>query len=275
MPWFVSSGGARIWYEEHGSGPELVLLHGWCMSSAVWRLQYETLSSRFRIIAPDLRGHGNSDKSANGYNFDGFADDLDGLFRHLGLSRALLAGWSLGAQVALQACSRLSGRLAGLVLISGTPRFTATVDFPYALGAIEAEGMGIKVRRNMGRALQGFMTRMFASGELDDTALAEKVQGILGAIALPDPDMAFQSLLSLASADMRPLLSAIQLPTMILNGDQDRICLPQASDYLAGNIPYSEHVVISGCGHAPFLTHCIEFNEHLKHFSRRIFEHGA
>ena len=275
MPWYDNDDGSRLWYEDHGSGPVLVLVHGWCMSSAVWRFQFETLASSFRVIAPDVRGHGKSEKTVDGYHFAGFAADIAALFRHLDISHALLAGWSMGAQVALQACPLLSDRLSGLALISGTPRFTATEDFPHALGALEADGMGVKVRRNMGRALAGFMTRMFAAGELDDSELAVQVHDVLNSIVLPDPDMAFQSLHSLATADMRSLLPALDVPTLIINGDQDRICLPPASDYLASSIASSEHVVIHGCGHAPFLTHSGQFNEYIECFGRRIFEHGT
>lgn len=275
MPWYDNDNGTRLWYEDHGSGPVLVLLHGWCMSSAVWRYQMEPLGRTFRVIAPDLRGHGKSHTTTDGYHFEGFAADLAALFRLLDLRGVLLAGWSLGAQVALLASSRLTDRLAGLALISGTPRFTAAEDFPHALGASEADGMGIKVRRNMGRALDGFVSRMFAPDELDDSDLAEQVQHLLAAIPLPDPDMAFQSLLSLATADMRALLPGIQLPTLVINGDQDRICLPQASGYLADRIVSSEHVVLQGCGHAPFLTRSAQFNEYIVAFVRRIFEHAG
>jgi pimeloyl-ACP methyl ester esterase len=274
MPWYENKSGLRLWYEDHGSGPVVVLVHGWCMSSAVWRFQYETLASSFRLIAPDLRGHGKSEKTADGYHFEGFAADIEDLFSHLNIHGALLAGWSLGAQVALQACSRLGLRLSGLALISGTPRFTAAEDFPHALGAVEADGMGVKVRRNISRALDGFTSQMFAPGELDDSILAGQIQELLATIPLPDPDMAFQSLLSLATADMRWLLPGIQVPALIINGDRDRICLPQASEYLARSIDSSEHIVIHECGHAPFLTHSKQFNDCVSGFGRRIFEHG-
>ena len=275
MPWYINDNGSRLWYEDCGSGPVLVMVHGWCMSSAIWRFQMETLSSAFRVIAPDLRGHGVSDRTKDDYHFEGFAADIAALFRHLDITKALLAGWSLGAQVALLACTRLTGHLSGLIVISGTPRFTAAEDFSHALGAVETDGMGVKVRRNIGRALDGFTARMFAPGELDDSVLAGRIRELLASIPLPDPDMAFQSLLSLALADMRPLLPGIHLPTLIVNGDQDRICLPQASEYLAACITSSEHVVFQRCGHAPFLTHCNQFNKHIVTFCRRILEHAA
>ena len=272
MPWYENESGVRLWYEERGTGPALVLLHGWCMSSAVWSFQLEQLSGIFRVIAPDLRGHGRSERSGDGYSFEKFAADIAALFRHLDLRQAILAGWSLGAQVALLASPLLRERLAGLALISGTPRFTATDDFPHALDEAEASGMGLKVRRNIGRALEGFTRRMFAAGELDDEALAGRIRALLATVPLPDPEIALASLQALATADMRSLLPETDLPTLIISGDIDQICLPQASKYMAQRIQSSCHVVLQGCGHAPFLAHSRQFNEEISSFGRRIFE---
>jgi len=274
MPWYVNDEGQRLWYEEQGSGPALVLLHGWCMSSVVWRFQLETLSRSFRVIAPDLAGHGKSEKAAGGYGFEGFSADIAALLRHLDLSGAILAGWSLGAQVALLACSRVRERLSGLVLISATPCFVAGDDFPHALEKAEVDGMAVKVRRNIARALNGFSQLMFAAGELADTALTDRVAALLASIPLPETDTALQTLQALAGADMRHLLSKIDLPTLIINGERDSICLPGASAYLARMIGSSSRIVFDACGHAPFLTRHEEFDQSIINFSRRTFEYG-
>lgn len=270
MPWYPNDGGERLWYEERGEGPAIVLVHGWCMSSAVWRLQIESLSGSFRVIAPDLRGHGASERSAAGYCLEAFSADIAALFRRLDLADALLAGWSLGAQVALQAFAQLRGRLAGLALISATPRFVATADFPWALAAVEAEGMDLKLRRNAARAWEGFIARMFAPGELDDPLLSVRIRDLIAALPTPEAGVALQSLRALAEADARDLLADIDLPTLILNGDRDVICLPGASDYMAQRITSCEHVILHGCGHAPFLTRGPEFDPLLAEFSRRV-----
>ncbi len=274
MPWCNLKSGRRLWYEDHGEGPLLVLLHGWCMSSAVWRFQFETLGRTFRVIAPDLRGHGQSEAASDGHDFAGFSADVVELFQHLDLHDAVLAGWSLGAQVALLAYAGLRERLCGLVLISGTPRFVAADDFPYGLGTVEIAGMGVKVRRNPVKALQGFMADMFADGERGIHEQDERIRQILGAIPLPDKQVAVQALKALEEADMRGVLPAIDLPTLILHGDQDRICLPGASAYMARHITASSHVAFNGCGHVPFLTQCNEFNDAMSSFSRRSFEQG-
>lgn len=274
MPWYANESNDKLWYEDQGTGPVLVLLHGWCMSSTVWRPQLDGLSATFRVIAPDLAGHGRSMCSSGAYGFADFAADITSLFRHLDLQRALLAGWSMGGQVALLASTHLKERLAGLVLVATTPRFTATADFPWGLAPVEATGMALKLRRNATRALDGFTARMFAAGELDDPAQALQIRALLAAVPIPDTNVALQSLQALVDADMRDLLPLIDLPTLVINGDRDIICRPEASDYLAQQISSSSRVIMHGCGHAPFLTRGREFDTCLDDFSRRVHDLG-
>lgn len=270
MPWYNNSSGDSLWYEERGSGPAIVLIHGWCMSSAVWQFQLESLARSFRVIAPDLRGHGRSAPSSDGCDVDAYVVDIAELYRQLGLGETLLVGWSLGAQIVLQSLEQLREKVAGVGLISGTPRFTATADFPWALGAIEADGMAVKLRRNTARALEGFVGRMFTPDELDDPALSARIMDLLAAIPVPETAIALQSLKTLVEADMRSILPGIDVPTLIINGERDVICLPGASDYMARIILDCQHVVMPGCGHAPFLTQSRAFDNALTDFRRRI-----
>jgi pimeloyl-[acyl-carrier protein] methyl ester esterase len=130
MPWYAGNSGSRLWYEDRGTGTPIVFLHGWCMSSAVWRLQREGLTDSFRVITIDLPGHGISTPPLGGFHLNGCAGDIAGFFEYLDLHNALLAGWSLGSLIALESCVLLRERLFGLVLISATPRFTHGDGFP-------------------------------------------------------------------------------------------------------------------------------------------------
>lgn len=270
MPWFENNDGNRLWYEDQGDGPVIVLVHGWCMSSAVWQRQIELLSMSFRVVAPDLRGHGRSQGRFAGYATSDFANDLAALFRHLNITGSLLAGWSMGGQIAMEVLPLLEGRVVGTALISSTPCFTANETFPHGLSRVEADGMALKVRRSISRALEGFRGLMFAAGELDERPLADEVGRILSEVAVPDADASLGSLQALAEADMRPLLVAVQLPTLVVWGDQDRICLPAASEYLHEHICSSQPELFTGCGHAPFLTRPERFAAVLADFFRRI-----
>jgi pimeloyl-[acyl-carrier protein] methyl ester esterase len=272
MPWYENRKGETLWYEERGAGSPVVLLHGWGMSSAVWKYQLDGLAGSFRTLAPDLRGHGRSNTVCGSMSFAGFVDDLTDLLEQLKLSNVVLVGWSMGAQIAMQACAGLSGRLSGMVLVSATPRFTASEDFPYALAVKEAGGMRLKVQRNAQRALDGFYARLFAEGELENHPLSSEISELLSSISPPDTGSVLEALDSLAQADMRQYLSFITVPTLILNGSLDRICLPQASQYLKEHISAAEQVVFPGCGHAPFLTQSQIFNAELVRFIRSVYE---
>jgi pimeloyl-[acyl-carrier protein] methyl ester esterase len=160
--------------------------------------------------------------------------------------------------------------LAGLVLVSATPRFTAGDDFPHGLAAKEAEGMGLKVQRNLGRALEGFYGLLFAAGERENHPSALEIADLLSSIPSPDHTAVLDALAALARTDMRPLLPAIAKPTLILNGALDRICLPQASSYLKEHIADAEQKVFSDCGHAPFLTSSHQFNNEIIRFARSV-----
>ncbi|QEM68170.1 alpha/beta fold hydrolase [Geobacter sp. FeAm09] len=273
MPWYEGFGGERLWYREQGEGPALVLVHGWCMSSAVWRFQFDQLSAGgFRVIAPDLRGHGDSPQGSAGCRREVFVADVAALFRHIDLRGALLAGWSLGTQVAIGAVPLLRERLAGVALICGTPCFTSRVDFPHGLAPVEAEGMALKVRRNLKRALEGFCARMFAPGELDASGRADEIRALVAGVSAPETEVALQSLAALAAADVRPELAAIDRPTLVISGELDPICPSAASAYMAQRLSACRPVVYAGCGHAPFMTRCDEFNAQLADFSREV--HG-
>jgi pimeloyl-ACP methyl ester esterase len=270
MAWHATNSGSRLWYEERGAGTPIVFIHGWCMSSAVWCMQQEGLSDSFRVITIDLPGHGHSSPPVGGFHLEGCALQLAGFFESLGLHDALLAGWSLGSLIALEAFAFLRDRLSGLVLIAGTPRFTQGADFHYGLSRPEVDGMTRKVQRSLHRALDGFTALMFASGELDDPSLTLLVHKLLSTVPMPTTDVALQALDALLETDLRDRLALIDLPTLVLNGDCDVICLPQASEYMAQRILSARQFVFAGCGHAPFLTQSNLFNENLKEFRRMV-----
>ncbi|OGU13519.1 MAG: hypothetical protein A2076_16460 [Geobacteraceae bacterium GWC2_53_11] len=275
MPWYENRHGEKLWYEDRGAGCPVVLVHGWCMSSAIWAYQFDDLPASMRLIAPDLRGHGRSREITANLDFGRFAEDLVDLFEALDLSQVVLVGWSMGAQVALQASAGLSGRLAGLVLVSATPRFTASAEFPHGLNDSEVRGMRLNVQRNPKRALDRFYSRLFTEGELERHDLAQEIKRLLSELVAPDTAAVLDALDALAGADMRNLLAAVSLPTVIVNGAQDRICLPEASLFLKTHITGAVQTLFPGCGHAPFLTHRHEFNDIIIGFVRSICGQNA
>lgn len=273
MPFLQTSAGGQIWYQQQGSGRTLLLIHGWCMSSAVWKFQQEVLASRYHVVTFDLRGHGRSTVPTVGMGgFDGYAADLVELVQSLAVHNLVVVGWSLGAQVLLRAYAELENLLSGLVLVGATPRFTAAPHFPYGLPSKEAEGMRLKVRRNLERALSGFHRQLFVEGEVCEPQQLEQIAAVLAAVEAPSSQAALDGLDALMTAEMLHESARISCPVLLLHGEQDGICLPQASSWLAQAIPHSRRIVYPACGHAPFLSRPCQFNNDLSQFVEGLYD---
>jgi len=258
-----------IWYDEQGTGRPVLFVHGWCMSSAVWGLQQAAVAAEHRFLALDLRGHGRSLVSeAHAGGFSGYAEDIVSLAEQLNLNDLVVVGWSLGAQALLKACPCLRARIDALVLVGGTPRFSASSDFPHGLPPHEAQAMRIKVRRNIDRALEGFQRNLFVTGELDDPATAQQVACVLAQIVPPSTSEALTGLQALMEEEVLEEATLVSCPTLLIHGELDRICLPGASRWLEQAIPGSRRSSYSGCGHAPFLSCSQQFNQELLTFIR-------
>lgn len=270
MPFLETADMLTIHYKEAGIGPPLVLVHGWAMSGRAWRFQDE-LASLCRVITVDLRGHGRSSASPGRCGLGEFTADLALLFDRLGLSRATIVGWSMGAEVALAAFPALHKRLAALVFVGGTPCFTAGDDYPHGLPEEETRGLALRLRRNYQKTMGEFFKRMFAEGELTREQENRIAREIIMGGRLPDPETAQAALSTLAGADLREVLPTIDLPVLLVHGGADSICLPAASQFMAERLSHARLTVLEGVGHAPFLSRPAEFNELIRNFLREVY----
>ncbi len=261
----------EIWYKQAGNGPPVLFVHGWCMSSAVWQLQMEGLSSRYRTISIDLRGHGKSPlQPVTG--FSDYAADIAAVVNEFDLQNLVLVGWSMGGQAVLKSWPLLRQRVAGLVLVGTTPRFSASQDFPHALPLKDAQGMGLKLRRNLAGTLQGFQQSMFAAGELETAQQEALANSVLDQVELPGSEAALAGLDALMNEELFSEVEQLDCPVLLIHGDQDQICLPQASAWLADRIAGNQRIIFQGCGHAPFLSRPEQFNQHLLQFLDGIYD---
>jgi pimeloyl-[acyl-carrier protein] methyl ester esterase len=267
MPIIETPAGVGLHYEEKGSGRPLVFLHGWAMSGRVWRFQQQLEGGR--LVFLDQRGHGQSTPGA-GYALEDFAGDLTAFFERLELHDALLIGWSMGVQVALQAFPSIRSRLAGLVLVGGTPRFTTTEEYDQGQSPVEVKGLGLRLKRDYQKTMGEFFRGMFAEGEMDATQYQRIVHEIVMGGRSPDPDAAKRSLQILSVADLRDELPRIDRPVLLIHGEQDGICPAAASAYMAERLPEATLEILPGCGHAPFMTRPEQFNQLLAAFLKTI-----
>ncbi len=241
--------GRQLHYLDIGNGPVLVLLHGWAMSSRIFAGMVEALSGDFRLLVPDLPGHGDSDPGTD-YGLNALVVDIGYWFKALGLDRFNLLGWSLGGQIAMQLAADNTLPITRMVVASSTPKFCQATDWQNGLPETQVRAMQRQYRRDSAATLAEFNQMMFA-GEQSAVAHAELVHEQTN---LPDPNAGAQTLATLKTADIRRRLPEIKVPTLVHHGRADTIIPASAGEYLAEHIPAAKLVVWDAVGHAPFLS---------------------
>lgn len=232
--------------EVRGDGPALLFLHGFPLDRTIFRHQVATLAG-WRRIAPDLRGMGASDAPEGGYSMAAYADDMARLLDRLGVQRAVVAGLSLGGYVVFELLRRHRSRVAGLVLCdtkaaADTPEGRQGRDDMIALAgragaAAVAERMLPKL---LGRSTHGAQPLLV--GEVRAMIQRTPVAGIVGALRAMKE-----------RPDSTPLLADIDVPTLVISGDEDELIPAAAARELAGAVPGATLTLIRGAGHVPTL----------------------
>jgi pimeloyl-[acyl-carrier protein] methyl ester esterase len=245
-------GGHLTWYEA-GQGRPLVLLHGWAMSAAAFMELADLLATKFRILIPDLPGHGKSSPAGQS-DLVGLSDVLANWLVSVEEAPCTLAGWSLGGMLSLQIASDGKLPLERLALIGSTPKFTIGDDWPYGLPATQVRAMTRNLKRQFETTLAEFFSLTFAGETLSIDRLRTIRNFAVRASSLPDQEVAFALLNMLAEQDQRALLCDIHIPAMVLHGELDQISPIGAGRSMADMLPLGEFVSFPGIGHAPFLS---------------------
>lgn len=240
-------------YRETGDGPTLVLVHGWAMSSAVFAEALQDLSDEYRVLAPDLPGHGHS-TPAGDYSLDALASDLLAWIDALELSDIRLLGWSLGGQIAIRLATLAGSRLNRLLLVATTPRFVAEGEWPHGLPDGQVRIMGRGLKRRFEKTLDDFFAQQFDEHELDDERRRLLRQQVAPETMPPQPEAALAALETLRGSDLRQEIETLDLPTLVMHGAEDAIIPQTAGRYLAERLPRARFISMPGLGHAPFLS---------------------
>lgn len=138
---YAQANGLNIYYEEHGNGLPLILLHGGTGTLSMWQPQIPALAQHFRVIAPDSRGHGRTDNPTGQLSYWLMADDIAAFIQSLGLTRPLVCGYSDGGQIALEIGMRYPGLTAALVVGAAWYRFSET--YLNVIKSLGFEGPGV------------------------------------------------------------------------------------------------------------------------------------
>jgi len=265
MPIIHAKDGSNISFSDQGSGPPVLLLHGWMMSKKIWHFQLP-LSSTLRIVTMDLRGHGRSDST--GFSYAACLNDIEVLLDYLAIENVIIVGWSMGAQIAIKAAALLKERISGLILVGGTSRFCSSDDYPCGLPAKETRGMAVRLKRDYKLTAGQFFKAMFSEEEtasLDLLDISAKT-----ACEYPSLQVSLSALNELTATDLRHYLPNTNLPVLLIHGAEDNICPVGAALFMADHIPRAISKIIPSSGHAPFLTAPEIFNAEVSRFARSI-----
>lgn len=246
-----------LYVEVNGSGPDLVLLHGWGLNVRVWDGLVEELRNRFRMIAVDLPGHGRSAWTPG----RGTPAEQAWLIHSTLASvsnRYSLLGWSLGGQIALDLAAAMPGQIDKLVLVAATPRFALSPDWPYGMQPAAITKLATQLRQDYRQTVSDFL-ELQVRGSIEGTGVLEQLRHALFVHGQAQPGALEAGLNTLATSDLRPTLSHVKTPTLVIGGQNDRITAPAASRALAQALPDATYVEMRRAAHAPFLSHRKEF----------------
>jgi len=252
----------RVHVESQGTGPPLVLLHGWGLHAGLFAPLVPALARRFRVHAVDLPGHGHSAPVAP-FTLDAM---VDAVARTVGAEDAPLRvlGWSLGGQVAMRWAMH-ERRIARLALVATTPRFVAAPDWEPAMDAGTLRRFGDELAVSWRLTMQRFLALQVHGSDAGRVTLAA-LRDLLLSRGEPAPAVLADALALLASTDLRDRVHAITAPTLVVSGERDLIAPAAAGAWLAATLPDARYACIAGAAHAPFLSHRAAFDAALDAF---------
>ncbi len=260
----------RINYKDYGTGKPVVLIHGWPLTKDMWEYQLEDLiNAGLRVIKYDRRGFGKSDKPWTGYDYDTLADDLNALMEELDLQDATLVGFSMGGGEVVRYLSRYgSGRVSKAVLISSVaPYMAKSDDNPDGVDPDTFNKMLEGLRKDRIGFLDDFGKQFFGVNLINHPVSTPLMDYYLHMGSLAAPQSTKACVVSFAYTDFRADCQAINIPTLIIHGDSDKVVPMEASsDRVAKMIPDAQYLVYEGAPHGLFYTHREALNKDLVSF---------
>lgn len=265
-PFVQTRDGQQLFYRDAGTGKPAVFVHGWTLSSAIWRGQLDWLASKgLRAVAYDPRGHGQSTKPASGYDYDTLSGDLASVLDRLDLRDVTLVGHSMGSGEVVRYLARHgAARIARVLLIAPTTPFALkTADNP--------EGIDKAIYDKFVATLQADRPAYFKAGIpifLGKDANPETVDWALGIAAQATVQAEVECLRAFSETDFRPDLKAVTAPTRIVYGTADAPIAPINARRTHQGIAGSRLEIYEGAPHALFVTDRDRFNNELLDFAR-------
>ncbi len=265
-----NSGNIDLYYEDHGSGSPVVLIHGWPLSGASWERQVPVLvKAGHRVITYDRRGFGQSSKPLSNYHYNTFADDLNQLLTKLDLRGAALAGFSMGGgEVARYLGSHGNERVNKAVFISAIPPFLLkTAENPEGVDKSVFDGIEAAILADRPAFLTKFFSDFYNVDVLRGSRISDQAVHMSWNVAVSASPQGTFDCVSAWLTDFRADLAKITIPTLVIHGDADRI-LPFAATAKRTHelVKGSRLVTVEGGPHGITWTHADKVNPELVNF---------
>ncbi len=252
----------EVYFEDRGKGEPLLFLHGFPFDHQMWSSQLGALAGKCRVIAPDLRGFGDSSRPEGVYTMTRFADDLRKLLDQLEIKKVTMIGLSMGGYIALAFAERCQGRLKRLVLSntrSAADAESARKNRYHAVERIKEEGVGFLIRDMPEKVLCPLTLK--SRPELVEVVRhaieRQPSVGIIGALQ----GMAQRK-------DRTSLLKEITVPTLVIAGREDSLIPVDEAEQMIRELPRGHLEVIAAAGHLANLEQPRIYNELLTGFLR-------
>ncbi len=271
------NGGGTLEFDDQGNGPAMVFLHGWSLGKEAFGRQRRALSDRFRIVVPDMRGHGSSRPFGKSDGINTLAGDLERLLVELDLTDVILVGWSMGALVAWQTVEGPQrGRIRGIVTIDMVPRVLNGEGWQHGLRAgthLYDIDIDLSKMRDDWRAFtRAYVPMVFASG--NSIERRELIDEMLELVADNDLESMTNLWHTLVHADFVDAVQRLDVPTLITYGGLSQIYTEDAAAWMDEHMPRSRRLCFAGSGHAPHLEEPEEFNQALVDFAGELEQQG-
>ena len=265
-----NSGSIDLYYEDHGAGQPVVLIHGYPLSCRGWDKQVPVLlDDGHRVITYDRRGFGKSSQPTTGYDYDTFASDLRTLLETLDLRDIILAGHSMGTGEVTRYLGRYgSARVAKGVLVSPIPPFLLqTPDNPEGLPASMFDGFMQAARDDTPAWMKGFLDNFYNMDKFGGSRVSDQAYQTSFNIAVSASATAAVACIPTWETDFRGDLPKIDVPMLVIQGDDDRVLpYPKTGQRLPGMLKDLQMDVIEGGPHGIAWTHADQVNAALLKF---------
>jgi non-heme chloroperoxidase len=266
MPHQQLNTGCSLYVEDVGTGTPVVFIHGWSMSGRFFAQQVPVLSRSFRVVVPDLRGHGQSEKVLHGHTMATYARDLNALLAVRQVDRPVLVGWSMGAMVIYEYLKQVGQEgVAGLVIVDQSPSDFAWEGYEFGGFTLQGLAENLNALQDNQRA-----TAQWVVDAMLQAPSPSAREWMVAEMMLVPAAIATTMLVADVLRDDRDFLPTVQIPTLLLFGGESKMSSLAAGTFMAEQIPGARLHIFKQSSHCPFYEEPDLFNEIVGQFVAEV-----